>query len=61
MSPEQMRKKAAAEEESLRHLRYAQADGMRESSPKMYADAGEKLTQGGSGGVDYNAHGAELQ
>lgn len=27
-SPEQMRKKAAAEQESLRHLRYAQADRM---------------------------------
>lgn len=27
MSPEQMRKKSMAEEESLRHARYAQADG----------------------------------
>ena len=30
MTPEQQRKKAEAEEESLRHLRYAQADGMKE-------------------------------
>lgn len=29
MSPEQMRKKAAAREESLRHERYSQADGER--------------------------------
>ena len=29
MTPEQQRKKAMAEEESLRHLRYAQADGMK--------------------------------
>jgi len=27
MSPEQMRKKAEAQEESLRHKQYAQADG----------------------------------
>jgi hypothetical protein len=27
MSPEQMRKKSLAEDESLRHARYAQADG----------------------------------
>lgn len=27
MSPEQMRKKSLAEEEALRHARYAQADG----------------------------------
>ncbi len=43
MSPEQQRKKAEAEEESLRHLRYAQADGMKEHMPEMYPDAGEKL------------------
>jgi hypothetical protein len=31
MSPEQMRKKAAAMEESQRHARYAQADGSMKS------------------------------
>ena len=37
MSPEQMRKKSMAEEESLRHARYAQADGsMREATSRNY-------------------------
>lgn len=58
LSPEQMRKKSLAETESLRHLRYAQADGMKEKSPEIYPDAGEKMM---SGGGDYDAHGAELQ
>jgi hypothetical protein len=43
MTPEQQRKKSMAEEESLRHLRYAQADGMKEKVPEMYPDAHEKL------------------
>ena len=37
LSPEQMRKKSLAEAESLRHLRYAQADGMKGESD--YASA----------------------
>jgi len=45
MTPEQMRKKAAAEEESLRHLRYAQADGMKEHKPEMYPDHQEKMVE----------------
>ena len=37
MSPEQMRKKAAAQEESERHARYAQADGsMKQASSREY-------------------------
>jgi hypothetical protein len=37
MSPEQMRKKEAAQTESERHARYAQADGsMREARSKEY-------------------------
>lgn len=37
MSPEQMRKKSIAEAESLKHARYAQADGsMREAREKPY-------------------------
>lgn len=43
MTPEQQRKKAMAEEESLRHLRYAQADGMKEHKPEMYPDHNEKM------------------
>lgn len=43
MTPEQQRKKSMAEEESLRHLRYAQADGMKEKVPEMYPDQGEKF------------------
>lgn len=47
MTPEQQRKKSEAEQESLRHLRYAQADGMKEHIPEMYADDGEKLMSKG--------------
>jgi hypothetical protein len=37
MSPEQMRKKASAMEESQRHARYAQADGsMKEAHSREY-------------------------
>ena len=43
MSPEQQRKKADAQEESLRHARYAQADGgmkgMNEQPPNSEAIA----------------------
>lgn len=38
MSPEQMRKKSMAEAESLRHARYAQADG---SMKKMNTEPAE--------------------
>jgi hypothetical protein len=47
MTPEQQRKKSMAEEESLRHLRYAQADGMKEKSPEMYPDHHEKMVMEG--------------
>jgi hypothetical protein len=37
MSPEQMRKKEAAQQESERHARYAQADGsMKSASSREY-------------------------
>lgn len=35
ISPEQMRKKSMAQEESLRHARYAQADGSMKKYPQQ--------------------------
>lgn len=51
-TPEQMRKKAEAEAEALRHLRYAQADGSMKGEahgkmPEMYPDHHEKMVEGG--------------
>jgi hypothetical protein len=57
MSPEQMRKKEAAQQESERHARYAQADGSMKSassreyyvSPAIEAAAKENASIGGEG------------
>jgi hypothetical protein len=56
MSPEQMRKKEAAMEESQRHHIYGAVDGYKtqeahDVNKAMYHD----------GGGDMNAHGVELQ
>lgn len=72
MSPEQMRKKAMAEAESLRHQRYAQADGgMREmntepvNSPAIHAavarvDAATAKEKASIGMQDNNFNGGRV-
>lgn len=45
-SPEQQRKKAMAMEESLRHARYAQADGSMKSESMPSGNREEKLEHG---------------